>query len=139
MPFGSVNYLAVFIAAIAGWLTGAIWYSMLGNIWLKAVGRTRKDINKARGTPAFYVPFVVAIVANIVIAFVLYGVMRHVGPLTPRAGLISGAFVWFGFVLTTMATNNAFGGRKPMLTAIDGGHWLAVLLVIGGILGAFGG
>ena len=45
-----------------------------------------------------------------------------------RAGIISGAFCWFGFVLTTMAVNNAFCGRKPMLTVIDGGHWLGVLV-----------
>ena len=38
-----------------------------------------------------------------------------------------------------MASNYAFQGRKPMLTVIDGGYWLAVLLVIGAILGAFGG
>lgn len=137
--FASVNYLAVFLAGIAGWITGAIWYGLLGNAWLQAIGRTKEDINMKRGTPAFYVPFVVAIVANLIMAFVLYGLMRHVGPFTVRAGLISGAFCWFGFVVTTMAVNDAFGGRKPMLTVIDAGHWLAVLLVIGAILGAFGG
>jgi hypothetical protein len=51
--------------------------------------------------------------------------------------LISGAFIWFGFMLTTMAVNNAFTGRKVMLTAIDAGHWLGVMLIIGAILGAF--
>ena len=55
-----------------------------------------------------------------------------------RAGLISAAFVWFGFVLTTMTVNNAFTIRKPMLTVIDSLHWLGGLLIIGAIVGAWG-
>ena len=53
-------------------------------------------------------------------------------------GIISAAFVWVGFVLTTTATNQAFHGDKPVVTAIDAGHWLAVLVVMGAIIGAFG-
>jgi hypothetical protein len=37
-----------------------------------------------------------------------------------------------------MAVNYAFGARQPMLYAIDAGHWLAVLLVEGAIIGAMG-
>jgi hypothetical protein len=53
-------------------------------------------------------------------------------------GVVSGVLVWFGFVITTIAVANAFQQRKPMLTIIDGGHWLAVLVVQGAIIGAFG-
>ena len=42
------------------------------------------------------------------------------------------------FVLTTMTVNNAFSGRKYTLTAIDAGHWLAVLVVMGAIVGGMG-
>jgi hypothetical protein len=73
-------------------------------------------------------------------AYVLYGLMKHVahtGPLTVRNGLISGTFIWLGFMLTSIAVNNAFSGRKAMLTVIDAGHWLGVMLIIGAILGAF--
>jgi hypothetical protein len=31
-----------------------------------------------------------------------------------------------------------FSFRKPKLSVIDGGHWLAVLIVMGAIIGAFG-
>ncbi len=85
------------------------------------------------------VPFILVFIANLIMAVMLYGIMRHVGPFTVRSGMISGALIWFGFVITAMASNYAFQGRKPMLTVIDGGYWLAVLLVIGAILGAFGG
>jgi hypothetical protein len=69
---------------------------------------------------------------------VLAGVIGHMGTVTIRNGVISGAFCWLGFVVTTLAVNYAFGGRNPMLTLIDGGHWLGVLLIIGAVIGAFG-
>jgi hypothetical protein len=66
------------------------------------------------------------------------GLMGPLGAVTVRGGAISGLFVWVGFVITPMGVNHAFSGSKPMLTLIDGGHWLAVLLVMGAVIGAFG-
>ena len=60
----------------------------------------------------------------------------------PYMGLFSlasiAALVWLGFVITTLTVNNAFQRRSPVLTVIDGGHWLAVLIVQGIVVGAFG-
>ena len=85
-------------------------------------------------------PFILSFVAEIVMAWVLAGVLGHLGPgqVTVRNGVISALFLWFGFVLTTIATNNAYPGRKVMLTVIDAGHWLGVMLLIGAIVGGFG-
>jgi hypothetical protein len=55
-----------------------------------------------------------------------------------RQGLISGALCWLGFVVTTIASNNAFSNRKAMLSVIDSVAWLGALLIIGAILGGFG-
>jgi hypothetical protein len=41
-------------------------------------------------------------------------------------------------VATTLSVNYAFGGRKHMLTVIDGAHWLGVLAIMGAVIGAFG-
>ena len=67
-------------------------------------------------------------------ALMLAGLMGHIGDVTVRGGVISGFFVWLGFVITTMGVNHAFGGAKPMLTLIDGGYWLAVLLIQGAVI-----
>jgi hypothetical protein len=91
-----------------------------------------------RGSPRFYTPFVLAFVCNLIMAWVLAGMIAHLGPVTIRSATVSAAFVWFGFVLTTMSVNYAFGGRKPLLTVIDGGHWLGALLIMGAVIGAFG-
>jgi ribosomal protein L3 len=73
-------------------------------------------------------------------AWVLAGMIGHLGPgqVTLRNGIISGLFAWLGFVATTLAVNNAYGRRTVNLTVIDAGHWLAVLLVQGAVIGAFG-
>ena len=140
MTFAGVSYWAILMAAVAGWLLGAVWYTVLSKPWQQAAGVTAGKMKQVQKTPAFYLPFVVAFLAQIVMAWVLAGLIAHLGPgqFTVRNGIISGAFCWLGFVITTMAVNNGFAGRNWRLLLIDGGHWLAVLLLIGAILGAFG-
>ena len=136
-----INYLAVLLAAIAAWCTGAVWYTVFSKQWLAAIGRTKKDVKKMKpGTFGYYAPFILAFVANLLMAFMLAGVMFHAsgGQMTLRGGLISALLVWLGFVVTTIVVNNAFAGRQWMVSWIDAGHWLAALLVSGLILGALG-
>ena len=82
--------------------------------------------------------FLIAAVCQLIMAFLLAGVMGHLGRVDIAGGLTTGFFLWLGFVATTMTVNHRFQGKGWALTAIDGGHWLAVLLVQGAIIGAFG-
>ncbi|MBX9942679.1 MAG: DUF1761 domain-containing protein [Reyranella sp.] len=138
MNFAGMNILAIVVAAVAGFAFGSVYYMALSGPWLKAVEKTKEELMPS-GKPKPG-PFIVSIVALLVMAWVLAGTMGHLGPgqVTLRNGVISGFFIFIGFVATTLAVNNAFGGRRPMLTAIDGGHWLGVLLLQGAIIGAFG-
>jgi Protein of unknown function (DUF1761) len=132
----TVNYLAVLVATIAGFATGAVWYTALfGRLWLKAVGITPEDMS-GKGMSAM--PFIVSIVSNALMAWVLAVIVTRFGDITIGTGICAGAMAWLGFVATTIATNNAFPGRPWSLTAIDAGHWLAVLLVQGLVIGFFG-
>lgn len=137
MTFSGINYIAVIIATLAGFGLGAVWYMVLGGVWLNAIGKTKEQLANDEG-PAKALPFIIALVALFIMALMLAGLMGHLGDVTVRGGAITGLFVWVGFVITTMGVNHAFGGAKPMLTLIDGGHWLAVLLVMGAVIGAFG-
>ena len=105
---------------------------------MHAVGKTEAECSEQHQGPAKVLPFIIAIVALFVMALMLAGLMGHLGNVTVRGGVISGFFVWLGFVITTMGVNHAFSGAKPMLTVIDGLHWLAVLLIQGAVIGAFG-
>jgi hypothetical protein len=143
MAFAGMNHLAIFVAAIAAWLFGAVYYTALSKPWLAAAGLTPEDVNRRRAEGGsklkMIAPFILSFIAEIIMAWVMAGVLGHLGPgqVTFRNGIISALFLWFGFILTTVATNNAYPGRKPMLTVIDAGHWLGVMLIIGAVVGAF--
>lgn len=137
MTFSGINYIAVIVATLAGFGLGAVWYMILGRAWMRAIGKTEAEIKQDQGV-AKALPFVIALVALFVMALMLAGLMGHLGDVTVRGGVISAFFVWVGFVITSMGVNHSFAGAKPMLTLIDGGHWLAVLLVMGAAIGAFG-
>lgn len=140
MAFAGVNYWAVLAAAVAAWIAGAVYYGVLGKPWVAALEKTEAEIKAKQGTLSFYIPFVLSFLAELLMAWSLAGVIGHlgVGQVTIRNGLLSGIFVWLGFVLTTMLVNNSFGGRKPMLTIIDAGHWLLVLVIMGVVIGVMG-
>jgi len=130
----SINYLAVLTAAVAGFLVGWGWYTAFGKVWMAGLGKTKEDCDK-KPSPA---SFVIAAVSCLLMAWMLAGLMGHLSNITIRGGIISAFFVWAGFVLTTVTTNHAFEGIRPVVTAIDAGHWLALLVVMGAIIGAFG-
>ena len=138
MTFAGVNYLAVLIAAVAGWLAGAAWYMSLGKYWRDALGMTAEQMAENWKNPYAWVPFVLVFVGNLVMAWTLAGVLGHFGTVSLKDGIITGALCWFGFVLTSMLANNAFAMRSYRLTAIDGGHYLVVLVIMGAIIGAMG-
>ena len=136
MAFAGVSYVAIVAAVVVSFVFGGVWYGLLSKPWLAASGRTEDEV---KGT-GMIVPMVVTVVAELIMAWVLAGLIGHLGAgqVTVRNGIVSGAFCWLGFVVTTLAVNHAYQGEKRALTLIDGGHWLGVLLIQGAILGLWG-
>jgi len=138
MEFAGPNYLAVVLAAVAGFMLGWVWYGMLfKEQWLAAIGKSDAQARAEGGDPA---QLAITFVALLLMALMLAGVLGHLGAakITLKNGLITGTSCWLGFVITTMVVNHGFQGVKRSLTWIDGGHWLAVLLLQGAILGLLG-
>ncbi|HEV2623545.1 MAG TPA: DUF1761 domain-containing protein [Xanthobacteraceae bacterium] len=140
MTFSTVNYLAIVIAAVIAWLASAAWYVSFSRHYTAALGKTPQQMAEDRKKPGAFLPYVYALVVNLIIAWMLAGLLAHlgVGQVTLRNGIVSAAFLWFGFVLTTMTVNYSFSGRDRRLLLIDLGNWLIVLLVIGAVIGAIG-
>lgn len=137
MLLGNLNYLIVVAAAAASFVFGGIWYGGLAKHWLDAVGRPPEST--AKDSLGLYL---LTFAAQFVMATMLAGILLHLSrggtPISLRTGLIAAAFLWFGFVVTTMSVNYAFHGARTKLTLIDGAHWLGVLLIQGGVLGYWG-
>jgi hypothetical protein len=137
----SVNYLSVLIAAAAAWLFGGVYYTALGKYWMAAQGKTMEQCQAdyaGKSGAAKAAPFIVVFVGELIMAWATYGILFHLGMFTLRAGAISGAALWLGFVLPTIAGNYAFSAKKPMLIVIDSAAWLGAMVIIGAIVGWMG-
>jgi hypothetical protein len=130
-----MEFLNVIAAAAGAFAFGAVWYIALSKPWIAASGvATDAQGNPANAGP---MPFVVGIVAMIVVA----GMMRHIfagaGIATLGAGVLAGAGIGAFFVLPWVAMNYAFAGRPMALTVIDGVNAVAGCAIMGLILVLF--
>ena len=134
MTFGSVNYLAVVIAAVAAFVFGAVYYGLLGKPWMKAA-----KIDPAEAKMSATV-LATGFVCELVMAYLLAGLIGHLGAgeVSLQTGIITAFFVWLGFMATTMIVNQRFQGFGWMLSLIDGVHWLLVALIMGIVIGWMG-
>lgn len=130
----AVNWLAVVLAMVASMALGMAWYMGLSKQWLAALGKSRDEIDQTDVTP-----YVWSVVVQLVMAYfvalltpLLFGTTNVVN------GLLCGAHMWLGFVITSMILNHRYQGQKWSLTLIDGGYLLGVLLVQGLVIGLFG-
>ena len=130
----AVNWLAVVVAAVASMALGFGWYMALSAQWLKAIGKTRDQINGKDPTP-FIIGFIVQLVMAYFIAVIVQALF---GSVTVWNGVLAGAHMWVGFVITSMILNHRYQGAPWSLTLIDGGYLLGVLLVQGVVIGLFG-
>ncbi|QBK32150.1 DUF1761 domain-containing protein [Roseitalea porphyridii] len=134
MDFGGINLWAVLAATVAAFIVGAVYYGTLSKPWMRAAGIAVED---AAFGPAL---FAMTFVCLLVMAFVLAGLIGHLGDgqVTLRNGVISGLFVWAGFMATTMTINHRYQNDGWDLTLIDGLHWLLVAVVMGAVIGLIG-
>jgi hypothetical protein len=131
MAFTGISYLAVIVAAVVAYIFGSVWYMVLSKPWMAASGFAEPP----KPAPA---AFVIAFVADLVIAYFLAGLIGHLGDVDAWRGIVTAFFVWLPFVLGTMIVNHRFQGSSWSLTLIDGGHWLGVFLVMGLVIGFVG-
>lgn len=131
-----MGFLSVLIAGIAGFMFGAVWYTVLANPWMEASGVALDD----KGQPANRsdpLPYITSIVGAILVA----GMMRHVFALsgidTFGEGLVAGFGIGLFMVTPWIATFNGFGGQSFRLTLINGGYATFGCTVIGAVLSLF--
>lgn len=134
MSLATLNWLAVVVAAMSAFGLGALWYGpVFGKAWQSLSGISNDDI-KARHPASIYAP---AFALNLVSAFGLAMVMQ----LHPSPGAISGLNVGllFGmvFVATAFGINYLFALKPLRLYLIDAGYMVALLTVMGTIIGAW--
>jgi hypothetical protein len=130
-----MGFIAVLIAAAAGFGFGAIWYMALANPWMEAAGIKAGPDGKPMGDSPL--PYIMAAIAMVLVA----GMMRHSFALsgieTLGKGLVSGFGIGLFFISPWIMINNGYGGRPFKLTLIDGGYASLGCAIIGLVLTFF--
>mgnify|MGYP000111994896 CR=1 FL=1 len=130
-----MGYLAVFIAAVAGFAFGAIWYMALAKPWVTAAGIEVDANGRPKNESA--TPYIMAAIAMLLVA----GMMRHTfaasGVEGISAGAVSGLGIGLFFISPWIMINNAYGGRPFKLTLIDSGYATFGCMIMGLILTLF--
>ena len=131
-----MEFLNVIAAALAAFAFGAVWYMSMSKAWIKAAEIPVDANGKPQGNGGA-MPFVVGLVAMLVVA----GMMRHVfamsGLTTVGQGVMGGFGIGAFLITPWVAMNYAFGMRKPALTLIDGVNSVVGCTIMGVVLNAF--
>ena len=127
-----LNYVAIVVAGIVYWCIQAAWYTLLGNQWLDALGKSRADMHNT--SP---IPFIGSFICDIIVAWALAWVLTRTGRTTAIAGAITGAALSIGFVATILLTNYLFEEASRALFYINAGCSLVGMTAAGAIVGAW--
>ncbi len=128
------NYAAVFVAALAYWILGAVWYAVLFNKpWMALEQMTAE---KAAGMNPV-LPYIITFVLNLLIAFVLAQICIWRNASTAARGAALGILLWIGFVGPVTFTTDMYEMRPLQLFAINEFYALVGFCLMGSILGAW--
>lgn len=132
LDVGAINYLAVFISALAICIFGSFWYSpkIFWNTWQQLKGLNPEDLPN---------------VVNVMIGSIVMAVMKSflvaiLAQWINIDGWVEG--LWLGFIVglvvaCTSATNSFYEGMKIKLYVITAGFHLISIMIAGSIIGRF--
>ncbi len=124
-----LNYLAVFVAAIANMVIGAVWFmpAVCGSRWMGYTGITTEDIENAKHMWASYLG---AFVGSVVIAYAIARIAAYAAAESFVDAAILMLLIWVGLVLTTQSDEPLWERRPVGLFVLNGARWFVSLAVI---------
>lgn len=137
----SVNYLAVFVAALSSMVVGSIWYArgFFGNTWAALAKVDMKKTPKS-GEMAWLLgsTFVASLVTAYVLAVVSFLANNFFQNSFLQDTLMTSLWLWLGFIATRLYVHDAFEGRRKKLTGLNVSHELVTVVVMAIIIGVMG-
>ncbi len=130
-----INYWSVLVSGLVSFVIGGFWYSPLlfGNIWMKSLGLTKKDIDKAK-EKGMGGKYLATFVGSLLTAFVLAHIVRFVVASSFIDGVTTGFWIWFGFIVPVLFGGVLWEGKTMKFYTINIGYYLVSLCIMGGIL-----
>ncbi|MDE2234233.1 MAG: DUF1761 domain-containing protein [Gammaproteobacteria bacterium] len=133
-----INYLAVVLAGLGGFMVGAVWYLpfTFGPLWLKANPHLLQEIESGGRWQRYLVALVCSILQAFVLALCLAFMGRDAGLGT---ALAAGVLLWLGFTAAPSLVDTLISRRSTAAWMLDTGHRLLAILVMAFLLMAITG
>jgi hypothetical protein len=131
-----IHHLAVGILALIHFFIGLGWYALFGEAWLNYHARTMTDIEQ----PHTAAPYVIAIVAAIIVNYALAWLFARLHVAHALTGLKIALICWFAFLFAQYAAISVFSAFEtnpwPLILINMGPPFLA-FAISGIVLGAW--
>ena len=128
-----VNHVAVLAAAVAFFIWGALWYTLLfGTMYASLVAKPAS--NTGSMLPQFAISFLMGWLLSYVTAIALSG---SENPNPVRHGIQFGVFMGIGVYASMTLINFAYEGRPYALWAINAGYVVSGMAIVGAIVGGW--
>lgn len=124
----TVNSWAVLVSGLAYFVLGALWYGLLGEPWLRHIGRNREDLESRP------LDYVVALLCDLLIAFGVAVGLNAFGAQGVADGVFVVTVLWFAFSLLPAIVHYAYEGKTFGLLAINKGYDFVGMVVAAVIL-----
>jgi hypothetical protein len=126
----SLNWLAVLVAALSGFVIGSVWYGPLfQKPWMQLSGMTKEKGAQASMPMTFGGAYVLNVIAATGLALLMHG---HSGWAT---GVHTGAFAATFFVATALGVIYLFEQRPFKLWLINASYQIVNFAAMGTVLG----
>lgn len=128
-----ISWIALLVAAVAGFAVGGVWYGPLfGKAWQVEAGVT-DEMAKSANMPVL---FGTVFLLNLFAAFILGHVLATYGRPPLWTSIMIAGGVGLGFIATALGVNYLFARKSIKLFAIDAGYWVVIYSLMGAIFGA---
>ena len=129
-----INHLAVWAAAVANMVVGAIWYSpvLFYKVWMQAAELTEEQVKGMNPAKTYTLAFLAALV-------IAYNLAAFLGDSNTTAswGATAGFLAGLGFSAMAFWTIALFEQRTTKYVLINGGYITVAFTVMGLIIGAW--
>ena len=134
IDYSTINYLGVFVAAIAGFVLGGAWFAppVFGAAWLRALGKKK---NELPGSPTK--ALAITALTTWVTAYVLAVFILALNITTAFGGAMVGLSIGVGIVAMSMYSDSLFCNWPFRLILIQACYRVVSLALMGAILGAW--
>ncbi|MBV9102473.1 MAG: DUF1761 domain-containing protein [Candidatus Eremiobacteraeota bacterium] len=126
-----INHLAVWVAAIAYWIFGSIWYGFIfGGAWLSLIGKTVPS--------ATVTTYIVSFILGLILAYATaVALSRRPEDLTVQQGISFALFMGIALYATQTLNQALYESRPIALWLIDAGYVVIGFAIIGAIVGGW--